>query len=428
MSGYRLAAPWGNRLTRDIEISFVFDGREYRAYSGDTLASALLASGERLIGRSFKLHRPRGIFSCGVEEPNAIVDIVRDGRRHPNARATLVDVEQGLVAEPVNCRPSLRFDIGALNGLFSGLLPAGFYYKTFKWPSWRLFEPSIRRMAGLGRVKRTAGREAYDEINAAVDVAVIGGGCAGLSSAIAAAQAGARVVLICSAAQLGGVLGWAEEGVIAPLAAKIRQLGVQVLTRTTAFGLYDHNLVCAREFLRPEAVPTQGVRERLWKIRARAVIAAAGAFERPVVFPNNDRPGVMLAGAADKYAHAYGVACGRKAVIVANCDHAYAVARSLAACGVEIEAIVDRRPESHIEAKLRSGVPARRVLSDSVIRRVHGVRRVDGCVAGPADLSRKPAVRMDCDLILSAGGFSPTVHLHSQGGGKLEWLAESSMF
>ena len=428
MSGYRLAAPWGNRLTRDILFSFAFDGREYRAYSGDTLASALLASGERLIGRSFKLHRPRGIFSCGVEEPNAIVDIVRDGRRHPNARATLVEVEQGLIAEPVNCRPSLRFDLGALNGLFSGLLPAGFYYKTFKWPGWHWFEPSIRRMAGLGRVSRTAEREAYDEVNAAVDVAVIGGGCAGLSSAIAAAQAGARVVLICGAPQLGGVLGWAEEGVVAPLAAKIRQLGVQVLTRTTAFGLYDHNLVCAREFVRPEAAPAQGVRERLWKIRARAVIAAAGAFERPVVFPNNDRPGVMLAGAADKYAHAYGVACGRKAVIVANCDHAYAVARSLAACGVEIEAIVDRRPESHIEARLRSGVPARRVLSDSVIRRVHGVRRVDGCVAGPADLSRKPAVRMDCDLILSAGGFSPTVHLHSQGGGKLEWLAESSMF
>ncbi|HEY4969759.1 MAG TPA: 2Fe-2S iron-sulfur cluster-binding protein, partial [Steroidobacteraceae bacterium] len=170
MSGYRLAAPWGNRLTRDVAISFFFDGREYHAYSGDTLASALLASGERLIGRGFKLHRPRGIFSCGVEEPNAIVDIVRDGQRHPNARATLVEVEQGLIAEPVNCRPSLRFDLGALNGLFSGLLPAGFYYKTFKWPSWHWFEPSIRRMAGLGRVGRTAEREAYDEVNAAVDV------------------------------------------------------------------------------------------------------------------------------------------------------------------------------------------------------------------------------------------------------------------
>lgn len=428
MSGYRLAAPAGNRLTRSIEIPFVFDGREFRAFSGDTLASALLANGLRMIGRSFKLHRPRGIFSCGVEEPNGIVDIIRDGQRHPNVRSTGIEVEHGLVAEPVNCRPSLRFDLGALAGVFSGLLPAGFYYKTFKWPGWHSFEPSIRRMAGLGRVSLAAGRETCDEVNMAVDVAVIGGGCSGLSSAIAAAQAGARVTLICSAPMLGGALGWAGEGVIAPLVAKLRELGVHVLTRTTAFGLYDHHLVCAREVVRVRAAPAEGVRERLWKIRARAVIAAAGAFERPVVFPNNDRPGVMLAGAADKYAHAYGVACGRKAVIVANCDHAYAVARSLAARGVEIEAVVDRRPESQIDPGARSGAPARLLLSDSVIRSVHGARRVESCSAGPADPSRRPPIRMDCDLILSAGGFSPAVHLHSQAGGKLEWLDESAMF
>jgi sarcosine oxidase subunit alpha len=426
MSGFRLPAPSGSRLNRAVELSFTFNGRAHRAFSGDTIASALLASGERLAGRSFKLHRPRGIFSCGVEEPNAIVDVMRDGRRHPNARATCVEVEEGLAAEPVNCRPSLRFDAGALTGLISSLVPAGFYYKTFKWPSWRFFEPSIRRMAGLGRVELTADRDRYDEVNVSVDVAVIGAGCSGLAAAISAAEAGARVLLMSSAPVLGGTLAWADAQAIAPLASKVRDLGVQVLTRTTAFGLYDHNLVCAREFLASPA--TGAVRERLWKIRAGSVIAAAGAFERPMVFPDNDRPGVMLAGAADKYAHAYGVACGRRAVIAANCDRAYAVARSLAARGIEIEAIVDRRKESEVDAGARSGAVAKHVLFDSVIRAVRGARGVRGCAAGPADSSGGRALSLDCDLILSAGGLTPAVHLHSQAGGKLEWLQESAMF
>jgi sarcosine oxidase subunit alpha len=426
VSGFRLPAPSGSRLNRGIELSFKFDGRAHRAFSGDTLAAALLASGERLVGRSFKLHRPRGIFSCGVEEPNAIVDVLRDGRRHPNGRATCVEVEEGLAAEPVNCRPSLRFDVGALTGLFSSLVPAGFYYKTFKWPNWHFFEPSIRRMAGLGRVERTSDRDRYDEVNLSVDVAVIGAGCSGLAAAISAAEAGARVLLISSAPMLGGTLAWADAQVIAPLASKVRDSRVQVLTRTTAFGLYDHNLVCAREFLASPA--TGAVRERLWKIRAGTVIAATGAFERPVVFPDNDRPGVMLAGAADKYAQAYGVACGRRAVIAANCDRAYAVAQSLAARGIEIEAIVDRRKESDVDAGARSGAAAKYVLFDSVIRSVRGARGVQGCTAGPADSSSKRALRMDCDLILSAGGLTPAVHLHSQAGGKLEWLQQSAMF
>ena len=426
MSGFRLPAPCGSRLNRGIELSFKFNGRAYRGFSGDTLASALLASGERLVGRSFKLHRPRGIFSCGVEEPNAIVDVLRDGRRYPNVRATCLELEEGLAAEPVNCRPSLRFDGGALTGLVSRLVPAGFYYKTFKWPSWHFFEPSIRRMAGLGRVERTADRDRYDEVNLSVDVAVIGAGCSGLAAAISAAETGARVVLISSAPVLGGTLAWADAQVIAPLAAKVRDLNVQVLTRTTAFGLYDHNLVCACELVRPPA--PGNVRERLWKIRAGTVIAATGAFERPMVFPDNDRPGVMLARAADKYAQAYGVACGRRAVIAANCDRAYAVARSLAARGIEIEAIVDRRKESEVAAEARAGAAARQVLFESVIQAVRGARGVKGCTAGPADASGRRALRLDCDLILSAGGFAPVVHLHSQAGGKLEWLPQSAMF
>jgi sarcosine oxidase subunit alpha len=424
LSGFRLPAPCGSRLDRGVELTFSFDGRDYRGFSGDTLASALLASGVRLFGRSFKLHRPRGVFSCGVEEPNAIVDIVRDGRREPNARATCIELEDGLVVETVNCNPSPRFDLGSINGWFSALVPAGFYYKTFKWPSWRLYEPSIRRMAGLGRADLVLDREHHDEVDVSADVAVVGAGCSGLASAIAAAQAGADVLLICSAPVPGGALAWTDPAAAAPLLAKVRGLGIRVLTRTTAFGLYDHNLLCAREIVGNAA---QGVRERLWKIRARAVIAAAGAFERPMVFPNNDRPGVMLAGAADKFAHAYGVACGRRAVIAANCDHAYSVARSLAARGIQIEAVVDRRPESDIDPRARAAAPARRVLCDSIIRTVRGARGVTGCEAAPAD-SKRRSLSLDCDLLLNAGGFTPAVHLHSQAGGKLEWLNDASMF
>jgi len=197
------------------------------------------------------------------------------------------------------------------------LLPAGFYYKTFKWPSWRLFEPAIRRMAGLGVAPVLPDADHYEEIAVAVDVLVIGGGVAGLTSAVAAARAGARTLLLSAGARLGGVLGWQPDGAIAALIADAEKLGVQILTRTVAFGVYDHNLVCACETLSAEgaaSLPACVLRERIWKIRARSVIAAAGAFERPLLFPDNDRPGVMLAGAAAKYALAYGVACGSRAV------------------------------------------------------------------------------------------------------------------
>jgi len=427
MSGHRLPAPLGCRLDRSRLVTFLFNGRAYGGFHGDTLAAALLANGVRLIGRSFKLHRPRGIFSCGIEEPTAIVDVGEGARRTPNQRATMVELCDGLVAESVNCWPSVEFDLGAVNRWIAPLLPAGFYYKTFKWPNWRLFEPAIRRMAGLGRAPTEPDPDRYEEISIATDVLVIGAGVAGLSAAVAAAHSGARTMLLTSGAETGGALGWRGDPQIDELRSSARRLGVQIQTRTLAFGIYDHNLVCATEWLAADAPPpgARGVlRERLWRIRARSVCSAQGSFERPMLFPDNDRPGVMLAAAADKFAHAYGVACGRRVVIAANSDSAYAVAASLRSAGVEVAALLDRRPAADIAADA-AGL---RVMRNAAIEKVIGAAAVRACIAGAADGHGARAERIDCDLILSAGGHAPAVHLHSQAGGRLRWVAESAMF
>jgi sarcosine oxidase subunit alpha len=423
VTGARLAAPAGTFLDRARAVDFTFNGRPYRGFRGDTLASALLANGVRLVGRSFKLHRPRGIWSCGSEEPSALVDVGEGARRTPNVRTTLLPLAQGLRAVSVNCWPSLGFDLGALSGAFAALLPAGFYYKTFKWPSWHLFEPAIRRMAGLGVAPELADPDHYEELAVAVDVLVIGGGLAGLTSAVAAARAGARTLLLSAGPRPGGRLGWQPDGVIAPLIAEAARLGVQVLTRTVAFGVYDHNLVCACETLSEEgaaSLPSCVLRERIWKIRARGVIAAAGAFERPLLFPDNDRPGVMLAGAAVKYALAYGVACGRRAVVAAGSDFAHHSAATLAGAGIEVLAVAGAAPDP------LAGLPrGSRFLEGARISAVHGARGVTGCTLTMPDGRRE---HLDCDLVLSGAGYAPSVHLHSQAGGRLRWVEEGAMF
>lgn len=432
MSGRRLASPAGSRIDRDHSVTFSFNGKRHRGYRGDTLASALMAAGTIIVGRSFKLHRPRGIYSCGVEEPNALVDVVEGGRRTTNRRASMLSIRDGLEAESVNCWPSASFDLGAITSRFASLLPAGFYYKTFKWPHWMLYEPLIRRMAGLGKSSTDSDCDRYEEINTNVDVLVVGAGVAGLTAAIAAAQAGATVLLVSSAAHVGGGLALLDEPLSHSLTIKAYQLGIQILRRTVVFGIYDHNLAAARQELdvvEENAISPKGIlRERLWKIRARTIVAATGAFERPMVFPDNDRPGIMLAGAAERYAYGYGVACGERVVIASNSDQSYRVARSLRKLGVEVVAIVDCRSRGVVDRSALSEADGVEVFYDSVIAKVKGTRAVTGCVIA----SRLPRDRrnrhIDCDCILSAGGFAPAVHLHSQAGGSLRWVEDSSMF
>jgi sarcosine oxidase, subunit alpha len=419
MSGYRLSAPAGAWIDRARPLNFQFNGRAVPAFAGDTLASALLAHGIQHTGRSFKLHRPRGIFSCGVEEPSGLLDIGTGSRRTPNSRATEVAAVQDLVTATGNAWPSLGFDLASVNDHLAAVLPAGFYYKTFMWPHWKLFEPTIRRLAGLGTAPLGADPERYDEASVQVDVLVIGGGAAGLHAALAAARSGHGVMLLEGDPALGGWLATQLQEHLAPLIAELGQAGVQVLTRTTAFGLYDHQLVTAVQDAEPDH-PHDPVRERLWKIRARQIVLATGAFERPMLFPDNDRPGVMLSDAVARYASHFGVACGRRVVLAAACDSAYRVAQTLQTAGIEVCAVVDRREASKIGAPVPAGVPC---LPGSAIVQVKGQRGVSGVrIAGRSDKT------LDVDLIASAGGFTPNVNLYSQAGGSLHWQPTMSMF
>jgi len=407
MSGYRLAAPHGAWIDRTQPLRFQFNGSEVRGFAGDTVASAMLAQGIVHMGRSFKLHRPRGIFSCGVEEPTGLVDIGQGGARTPNTRATDIAARDGLRAFTGNAWPSLGFDLAALASRFAPLLPAGFYYKTFMWPHWHLFEPVIRRMAGLGVAANAPDLDRYDQVSRQAQVLVVGAGVAGMQAALSAAQGGQQVLLLEGASQL--------EPAAAKRLAELTQAGVEVHTGCTVFGLYDHLLAAAVQTV------DGAVRERLWKIRAGRIILAAGAFERPMLFPDNDRPGVMLASAVLRYATHYGVACGRRVVVATACDSGYDIARALVVAGVGVVAIVDYRRVA--AAKPPPGVP---VLLGSAIVAVKGQRAVKGLVV--AAHGGGALQHLDADCIASAGGWAPAVNLYSMAGGKLRWVEDASMF
>ncbi|HET9108332.1 MAG TPA: sarcosine oxidase subunit alpha family protein [Steroidobacteraceae bacterium] len=445
MSG-EFRTPGGGRIDRNRVLRFRFDGREYTGVAGDTLASALLANGVHLFGRSFKYHRPRGVLSAGADEPSALVTIRRDAARTtPNLRATQVELYDGLEASSQNRWPSLELDVGAVSGLLSPFIPAGFYYKTFMWPrsAWhRLYEPRIRAAAGLGRAPEQADPDIYANRFAHCDVLVVGAGPAGLAAAAAAAGSGARVILCDEQSQPGGSLlaeptaqgGATIAGEPADrwLTRTLRHLAthprVTLLTRTTAFGYFPHNLVGLNQRLsdhlsRPD--PGQP-RERQWQVRAREVVLATGALERPLVFPGNDRPGILLAGAARTYLNRFGVLPGSRAVLVTACDAACQAALDLHRAGVSIAAIIDVRMGAAragplLEAARLAGLPVETqatVLGTSGRLRVRAVRiqKLDasGVPAGPVR-------RIRCDLVLMSGGLTPSVHLFSQSRGKLVW-------
>jgi methylglutamate dehydrogenase subunit C len=407
-------------------INFTFDGKAYQAQDGDTLAAALLRNGIGLVGRSFKYHQPRGIMTAGVEEPNALVTVGEGGRTEPNTRATDVFVYDCLVAKSQNRWPSLAFDIGAVLGLASRFLPAGFYYKTFfgSPKRWMIYEYFIRRAAGLGNAPTEADPDRFSQRAAYCDVLVVGAGPAGLSAALEAAEASKRVILVEQDHILGASLirdpqeldaAWIDAA-----AARIRAAGGRILTRTTASGYWEHDLVTLTERIsEPGQVPAHGVAQRLWHVRAGQVVLATGSIERPMAFAHNDRPGVMLSQAVRTYVQRFGVVPGKRVVIATNNDDAYKTAYALKAAGAEIVAILDARPSP---AGADSGFP---VHNEAVPLSTKGVRHCLKSVSALVDGSPKS---WDADLLAVSGGFTPVVHLHMQAGGTLDWNEAAQAF
>lgn len=427
----------GGLIDRSRPLRFRFDGKEYTGFAGDTLASALLANGVRVTGRSFKYHRPRGLMAAGFEEANTLVQLEQGARTQPNLRATQIELYEGLEARAVNCWPNARHDVFGFFQLLKPFWPAGFYYKTFMAPSWHLWEPAIRHGAGLGVSPKLADPDVYDKSHAHADVIVVGAGPAGLAAAIAAARDGASVVLVDDKPQLGGSLRY-ETGRIEGLPAgewlkareeEIRSLSnIRVLGSTTAFGYYDHNHLLANELL---PAGGSGPRQRLWKIRGRQIVLATGALERPLVFPNNDRPGVMLAGAALQYLHRYGVLPGQRVAIATNNDSAYEVAFELRKAGAEVVLIADSRGSEATPVSPAQGLGLTVAVHSAPTNTEgrNGLRRVEFHDVDERGNARPGTGRwIDVDVLLVSGGWNPTVHLFSQSGGALRFDEDQKAF
>lgn len=418
---YRTRA--GGVIDRSRPVQFRFDGKMFSGFAGDTLASALLANGVKLLGRSFKYHRPRGLLAAGSEEPNALVTVGTGGQAEPNARATMIELYDGLVAKSQNAWPSLGIDLGAVNNLVAPLIPAGFYYKTFMGGpknAWtRIYEPRIRAMAGLGKAPGQADDDVYDKQHAHCDLLVVGAGAAGLSAALAAGRRGARVILIDEQATVGGALKASAEMIDGTNArrwaseAAVEFSGnpnCRLMTRTTAFGRYDHGLVMAVERLTDRDPSLAGPRQRLWQIRARRIILATGAHEQPLLFGNNDLPGVMLAQAGQVYARHYGALVGRRILVGSVNDNGARAAQALAEAGAEIVGIVD-------------GLGTESTGEFTTYRRAAISRANGGKGVKSAEIISESGRRehVECDAILMSGGWQPALHLFSHVGGRTRY-------
>jgi sarcosine oxidase subunit alpha len=433
-------AQGGRLLNKNKPLRFTFNGKQLKGYEGDTLASALLANDQMLVGRSFKYHRPRGIVASGAEEPNALVGLGHGASFEPNQRVTTTELFDGLESESQNHWPSLEFDIGVVNNYAARFLPAGFYYKTFMAPraAWKhLFEPIVRQSAGLGKVPKDRDADIYEHFYAHVDVLVIGGGVAGLQAAKVAATNGQKVLLLEQTAHWGGrapVDGGTVDG--QPVADWVNQTvfdlmqlpNVTLRNRCMGAGVYDHGYVLGYERLTDHAPTQDGPRHRLWRVRAGKVITATGAIERPLSFAGNDVPGVMLASAVRDYVVNYGVSIGDRTVVVTNNDDAYRTAIALHEAGLIVPVILDARPTGGGELAEQARALGIRVETGKGIAKVHGGKRVKSVSVCLQAGEGAALEEIKCDAVAMSGGWSPVVHLWSHCEGKLIWDDTHAMF
>ena len=430
----------GKLIDRGLLQEFVFNGKRLKGFKGDTLASALLANDQVLVGRSFKYHRTRGIVACGSEEPNALMEIGFGSKLEPNQRATTTKLFDGIQVKSQNHWPSLEFDIGAINSRFSKFFPAGFYYKTFIHPrfAWKyLFEPIIRKAAGLGNAPKEKDDDTYEYFYAHVDLLIVGGGVAGLAAANSAAKSGLRVLIVEQNDYWGGralvdefniestsVSDWISKSVD----NLSNEKKVSLRLNTIATGVHDHGYVILHETLSDGSTDQSELRQRLWRVRAKQTIVATGAIERPLSFAGNDIPGVMLAAAVRDYLVNFGVSCGDRTIIVTNNDDAYRTAILLKNAGLEVPCIIDAR--SKVSGSLPKQVEALgiRILKSKAVSEVIGSKRVEGVKICSHAGSGEVLETIACDCLAMSNGWSPVVHLWSHCGGKLTWDDEQHLF
>ena len=430
----------GRLIDRSKSVEFTFDGKRLNGYEGDTLASALLANNQRLVGRSFKYHRPRGIVASGPEEPNALVGLGAGSKFEPNQRATTTELFAGLHSKSQNAWPSLEFDIGGINRIMSRVFPAGFYYKTFIFPrfAWKhIFEPFIRKAAGLGAAPTEKDADKYEYFYAHVDVLIIGGGSSGLAAALEVGRSGAKVLVLEQKNTWGGrapVDGVvinnekSEEWINKTLAELESMPNVSLKNRTMGAGVYDHGWATGYESLTDHMPSKVGPRQRLWRIRATRILTTTGAIERPLSFAGNDLPGVMLAGSVRDYIVDFGTSCGDIMVLATNNDDAYRTAIAQCEVGLKVAIILDARSNvtGELPNKARSlGIRVETGMAISKVKGLKGVSGVSICLQAGEGI---PIEEIKCDVVAMSGGWSPIVHLWSHCGGKLNWDNDNAMF